>query len=139
MRVRIFTRTDGLINLYIRHPSYIYSPAYKKQRDSNKTIINHIRKVFPEVRNEFREVPVQWYTDGTYGWTDRHFCAYGLTKAQYALLKLSWTFVEIKVSDKRSEIIPRDYFDITMFGNPTTKCEERFSKPGFKQKPLRIV
>lgn len=137
--VRIFVRKDGLINLYIRHPSYVWPENYKKQRDSNKTFINHLRKAFPEIRNEFRKVPVEWYADGTYSWTDRHFCAYGLTKAQYSLLKLSWTYEEIKVHNNLRNYKPRNYFNPSFFGVPTKKCEERFSKPGYNQKPLRTV
>jgi hypothetical protein len=143
-KVRVLVRKDGLINLYINHPSYLYSPSYKDSRNSNKDFINHLRKQFPEVRNEFRDVPVRWYEDGSYGWCDRHFCAYGLTKSQYVMLKLSWTYKEVKVHSRTRKGLPPKtsvdtYFDPTFFGKPTGDCEKRFSKPGFKQKPLRIT
>lgn len=142
--VRVFIRDDGLVNLYVCHSAFNYPSKHKIDRDSNKVFINYLRKHFPEVRNEFRSVPMSWYSNGSYSWIDRHFCAYGLTKSQYMLLKLVLTFKEIKVRywailDNTKDSDMKNYFDPSYYGTPTVVCENRFSDPTFKQKSLRVV
>lgn len=139
--VQVFHRKDGLINLYLWHPLDRWT-GYKKYRDRNRPFINWIRKQFPTTLNEFRSVPRYWDPECGYGSSaDGHYCVYGLTKTEYMRLKLSWTYKEKILHNKTRKGKPvkkGNFFGAGYWARPTSECSERFSRPDFKQKPLKI-
>jgi len=139
--IRVLHRADGLINFYIFHPAGYTWGEYRTYANQNRALVNSIRSQCPEVMNEMRQVPTYYY-DIHGNARDNHFCFYGLTKAQYMMIKLSWTFKEIKLKAKfkpnaNGEVV-NDYV-AKAYVQPSEECRLRFAKPGYKPKALKIL
>jgi hypothetical protein len=86
------------IVLMVSHPngtSRYYAQEEKEKREMTRRFVTWLRKTFPEVATEYRPT-----VDGYYARYDgkRVFAAYGLTKKQFMLIKLSWRYDERKIN-----------------------------------------
>jgi len=138
--LRVYRRRDRLINLYIFHPVGYSGSTYREYANQNRTFVNWVRKAFPKVQNEVRKLPQAYY--GTVqSWIDQDvFCFYGLTKKEYMMLKLTWTFREFKLTGRKPKLNKGSISYIgERYRKPSHNCVVRFSKPGYKPKPLKLI
>lgn len=139
--IRVLHRDDGLINFYIFHPAGYTWGEYRTYANQNRALVNSIRAQCPQVMNEMRQIPTYYYDKHGIA-RDSHFCFYGLTKAQYMMIKLSWTFKEIQLTNVFKEDPsgqPVTNYVASFYIKPSFECDQRFSKPGYKPKPLKLI
>lgn len=142
--LRVLHRDDGMVNFYIYHPMNAWGD-YRTHANKNRQLVNWLRVNNPQVPNEVRQMSSYHYDCGGYvvgAWSEPHFCFYSLSKAQYMLVKLTWTFNEIKTQTVVPALEPGTSTNIYIPSNyvqPTNECKVRFEKPGYKPKPLRIL
>lgn len=137
--LRVYYGRGGKVNLYIYHPIGFCWGNYKEKANQNRHLVNWVRKMWPHILNEVREIPSGYdQYGGCYG-RDPVFCFYGLTKKEYMMLKLGWNFKEFRMNGSKPRGGKRriDYV-APYYQKPTGECKARFAKAGYKPKPLRI-
>lgn len=147
--VRILEQ-DSNISIFVPHDSLTQwrDQQGKSNRDKTREFCNWIRKQFPHVPTEFRYVNTKRV--GIYGaksWSirryrtvkcDKHFVAYGLTKNELMLIKLSWQFVTQPVRLSTDPDIPGSFTIETSGGfQPSDTLLARLEKKT-KAKPVRV-
>lgn len=101
--IRLYENDPDDILLMVSHESFTYGDkkAHNERADRTREFCNWLRKQFPQVATEFRYIGKERIRDPRYSYwtaryktinTDKHFLAYGLTRAQLMLIKLAWVF-----------------------------------------------
>lgn len=137
--LRVYYGRGGKVNLYIYHPIGYTWGDYKTKANQNRHLVNWVRKNMPHIPNEVRDIPSSYDKYGGCWGRDHVFCFYGLTKQEYMMLKLSWTFKEFRMNGRAPRRNERriDYV-APYYQKPTSDCKQRFAKPGYKPTPLKI-
>lgn len=134
--LKVLHCTDGTINLYIRHDVTSWGEG-KIIADKTRHLVNHIRKTFPKIPNEVRRLPSHYYEKQP-RWSIDNFCFYGLTKSEFMMLKLAWTFKERLMSTKMSRKHTDEHFLDKAYRTPSGECKRRFAREGYRQSLLKI-
>jgi hypothetical protein len=138
--IRVYYGRNRKLNLYIYHPMYYTWGDTRKAANQNRVLVNWVRKTFPHIANEVREIPTAYDKYGSCYGRDHVFCFYGLTKQEYMMLKLSWTFREFRMSGRKPTSHTRRIDYVSPYHRkPSLECQKRFEKPGYKPKPLKIL
>jgi hypothetical protein len=102
--LRILERGEDDICILVSHePGNSYDKDRRERAAHTKTFCDWLRRQFPQVLTEFRYVNTkQVRIRGGNAWSyhrryrtagcDKHFVAYGLTRAQLMFVKLAWQF-----------------------------------------------
>jgi len=138
LRLNVLHRKDKLVDIFAFHPQWPYV-FDRSVRTTNTPLINFIRRKFPRVLNEFRHAPSCYEKNGSPSWYQQFFYAYGLTKQEYLLLKMSFTFEERLVHTRTRNGKPVKIGDYMRQLSPTAECSARWSDPTYKPSPLRTT
>lgn len=110
------------------------------RKAKTKLFCDWIRKQFPHVPTEFRYVNKRRVRDHRYRhWaryktinTDKHFVAYGLTKGEMMIIKLSWSFQQQVARLYRSPPVDKSFvIELDEF-LPTEALTKRLAKEAAK-------
>lgn len=140
--VRIFERDANDYCILVPHEdiSRWHNEAAKESANKTRAFCNWIRKQFPHVPTEFRFVNTKrvrihgrrsiWATPRyRQAGCDKHFVAYGLTKAELMMIKLAWQFKSQPVRLATGPTIP-DSFTVDAPGGfrPSDALKKRIEK-----------
>lgn len=103
--IRIYERSEDDLVIMIPHDpvnDYFDEVQKKAKTDHTRQFVNWLRKQFPDVLTEFKYLNKRLGAAKNRNWygyccrpmvnCDRHFVAYGISKQQMLLIKLSWQF-----------------------------------------------
>jgi hypothetical protein len=137
IKLNVIHRKDGLYDLFTYQPDSGWTDYCKAVRARNKELVNYIRGKYPRVLNEFRNMPFCFDKEGLPYRFLNAFAAYGLTKQQYLMIKLSLQYDENVYHNRTRSGKPVKWQTYHRGVNPTPKCVKRWEDPKYKPNPVK--